>query len=82
MYVPTVVNTDSSASQALAMNKQASARTKHIDLKYHCAKDALEKGLGVLHEVISVENPAEMLTKIVELKTLKHLTRIIGLSYN
>ncbi len=56
VYVPTVVNIDSSAAQALAMNEQASARTKYINLKYHYVKDALKKGLVVLHDVISAEN--------------------------
>ncbi len=82
MYVPTVVNIDISAAHALSMNKQSSARTKHIDSKYHYVKDALEKGLFFLHNVTSAENLADMLTKILDFKTLKHLTRKIGSSYN
>ena len=54
----------------------------NIDLKYHYLKDALKREVVVLHDVISAENPADMFTKILDLKILKHLTRIIGSSYN
>ncbi len=78
MYVPTVVNIDSSAAQALAMNRQASARTKHIDLKHHFVKDALQKRLVVLRNVASAESSADMLKKVLDFKSLRHLTRKIG----
>ncbi len=35
IYESTTVQIDSSAAKALALNKQVSARNKHIDLKYH-----------------------------------------------
>ncbi len=57
--MPTVLNIDRSAAKALATNEKASVRTKYIDLKYHYSKDALKKGLVVLHDVPSDENPVE-----------------------
>ncbi len=47
MFVLNIVKIDRSTAQPLAKNKKASARPKHIDLKYHYVKDAFEKGLSV-----------------------------------
>ena len=82
VYAPTVVNIDSSAAQALTMNKQTSVKTKHIDLKYHSVKNVFKRGIVILQVAIPTENSVDMLTKILDFKTLKHLTRIIGSYYN
>ena len=81
MHAPTIISIDSSAALALAENKQASTRVKHIDLKFHFVKDALEAGQVSLFDVPTTENPADMLIKIMDPETLKDLSRLIGLSH-
>ena len=75
----TAIYIDSLAAKVLAQNKQVSARTKHIDLKYHFVKTALKNGKVVLHDVAPKDNPANMLTKVIDLPTLKHLCNIFQL---
>ena len=78
-FEATPIKIDSTAATALAMSKQVSARSKHIDLKYHFVKAALGSGLIVLNDVASKDNPADMLTKILALPVMKHLCDIIHL---
>ena len=76
---PTTVLIDSSAGKALAENKQVTARNKHIDLKYRFVNAAITSKLIVLEDVASSENPADILTKILDLPTLGHLSQLIRL---
>ncbi len=80
LYAPTVKNINSSSVQALAMNKQASTRAKHIELRYHYAEYALEKKLVVWQDLLSADNQADVSTKMLDFKTLEKLTHIIILS--
>lgn len=75
------VHIDSGVVKALALNKQVTVRNKQINLKHHVVKAAIGNGKVVLQKVDSKENPAEVLTKILDLPTLKHLSKIIQLFY-
>ena len=64
-YEATPIYLDISGAQALYMNKRVSAKSKHIDLKYHYFKAALMCGIIVLRDVASKDNPADLLTKLL-----------------
>ncbi len=78
-FEPTTVQIDSSAAKALALNKQVSDRNNHIDLKYHFVKAAIASRIIHLIDVNSENNPADLLTKIIEIPTLLHLCQITRL---
>lgn len=56
----TVISIDRSTAKVLAQNRQASARTKHIDIEYYFVKSAIENGQLVLHDVCSKHNTADL----------------------
>ncbi len=75
----TAVQMDSSAAKALALNKRVSARNEHIDLKYHFVKATLVREMIYLVDVKSENNPAAILTKLLELPTILLLSQSIRL---
>ncbi|KAL6544050.1 hypothetical protein OROGR_010547 [Orobanche gracilis] len=58
-----VVLCDSQSAIHLAKNATFHKRTKHIDVRYHWIRDALEEGLLKLEKVHTDDNGSEMLTK-------------------
>ena len=75
MYIePRTGQIDSSAAKALALNKQVSAKNKHIDVKYHFVKAALKSKIIILTVVKSADNTADMLTKVLDLPNTLHLS--------
>ncbi len=73
-FEPSTVQIDSSAAEALALNKQVSERNKHTDLKYHFVKAALKSKVIILKDVKPADNTADMLTKVLDLSTTLHLS--------
>lgn len=64
VFDATVIPIHNSAAQALPMNKQVSARSKHIDLYYSFVKDDSDSRIITLEDVPSADNATDMLTKI------------------
>ena len=56
---------DSQSAIHLAKNQVFHARTKHIDVRYHFVREILEEEEIVLQKIHTMENPADMLTKVV-----------------
>ncbi len=75
----TEVNTDSDAAFSIAVKKQVSARMKHIPLGFHFVLNFIACGEVVFLIVSSKENIADMLTKIFDFPTMKHLCDLMGL---
>ena len=63
----------------LANNSAFHSKTKHIQLKYHFIRSALEDGQLKLEKIHTSQNPADMLTKVVTKKKLRILSVSIGL---
>jgi len=78
MY-PTVMRTDSTSAISLATKEQVSARNKHIDLKVHHVRELIKKGTIMLEYTPSSHQRADVLTKIVDYKTLQRLTSYLHL---
>ena len=79
-FETTEVYMDSDAAFSILLNKQASATIKHIPLKFHFVKNCIARGEVVLLSLLSKENIADMLTKILDFSTMKHLCDLMGLS--
>jgi hypothetical protein len=58
-----VLYCDNQSAIKLGHNPVQHGRTKHIDVRYHFIREAIESGRVVLKYVSTVEMPADMLTK-------------------
>ncbi|KAE8661680.1 hypothetical protein F3Y22_tig00113725pilonHSYRG01810 [Hibiscus syriacus] len=59
---------DSQSVIHLAKNLSFHSRTKHIQLRYHFIWSLLEDGILKLEKISRAQNPADMLTKTVEMR--------------
>ena len=55
------------------------SRTKHIDVRYHWLREAIDKDELKLSKVSTNDNPADMLTKVVTHEKHKLCADIVGL---
>ena len=70
---PIQVNCDNVGAIFLSHNAKASARTKHIDIRYHFIREHVIDGLVEIVFVRSEENDADIFTKNVNKEThVKH----------
>ncbi|PON61539.1 hypothetical protein PanWU01x14_144550 [Parasponia andersonii] len=78
-YGKSTLHCDSQSVIHLAKNPVYHARTKHIQVRYHFIRSALEDGVLVLEKIPGSKNPADMLTKTVTIDKLKLCSASIGL---
>lgn len=76
---PYTVRTDSKVATALAPDKQVSARTSHIGLRFFFVKEEVDQKAVTFERVPSRDNHADMLTKFLDLQTMNHLVEIFRL---
>ena len=62
---------DSHSAIHLAKNSVFHSNTKHIQLKYHFIRSALEDGQLKLEKIHTSQNPADMLIKVVTREKLR-----------
>ncbi|GJX75044.1 putative RNA-directed DNA polymerase [Tanacetum coccineum] len=62
---------DNQSAIHLAKNSMFHKRTKHIDIRYHWIRDAIEDGMFELNKVHTDDNASDMLTKAVARENLK-----------
>ena len=74
------MDSDSTAAMSLAQNPQVSARNKHIDLKIHHVRDLIKRGVVILNYVMSENQPADLLTKIMNRRTLARMVHLLKLN--
>ena len=67
--------TDNQSVIAITKNPVISQRSKHIDIKYHFARNFIQQGNGTLQYVESNANIADMLTKPIRNEKLENMRR-------
>jgi hypothetical protein len=76
---PTPINCDNQGALKLIATGVLKAKTKHIDIKFHHARDEQEKGHVKFDYVASEDNIADLLTKALPAPRHQTLTSKIGL---
>lgn len=64
---------DNTAAMSLASSGQVSAKSKHIEVKYHHVRDLIIRGVLVLAYIPTQDQVADLLTKAVDKFTLDRL---------
>lgn len=77
--VPTTsLYTDNTAAISMALRDQISAKSKHIEVKFHHVKDMSKLGILRLHHIGTANQVADILTKPVHREDLKrHRTSLL-----
>ena len=75
-----VVLWDNESAIHLAKNSMFHKRTKHIDVRYHWIRDALEDKMFELEKVHTDDNGSDMLTKVLASEKLKICCSIVGIA--
>ena len=70
---------DSQSALHLAKNPVFHAKTKHIDIRYHFIREAIEAKQIFLEKVASEDNAADMLTKVLPTGSFTHCVNIINI---
>ena len=63
----------------LSKNSMYHSRTKHIDVRYHWLRLAIEEQMLQLKKIHTDDNVADMLTKVVPPNKLELCIRIAGM---
>lgn len=71
---------DNNSARKLAENPVYHSRTKHIDVRHHYVREALDQGILTVEHVPTTEMASDMLTKSVPAPKLKKCLGILGLS--
>ena len=80
--LPTVpFHVDNTAAISIALHRGFTARTKHIDTKYHFIRDCVQRGYITLHHIRSEYQLADPFTKPTDRNTFTTLTMLF-MSYN
>jgi hypothetical protein len=66
--IPLIFN-DNQSAQMLSNNRRFSKRTKHVELKYHFIREAIENNKVKLDCIQSEELMADLLTKVAKSKS-------------
>ena len=79
IQLPIEVNCDNVGAIFLTQNAKASARTKHIDVKYHFTRDYIVDGVVMIKFVKSEENDSDIFTKNTSRETFhRHEEKFIA----
>ena len=73
------LNSDNQSAIALARDNQYHARTKHIDIRYHFIREAVEDDRIVLAHCPTEVMPADLFTKALSRTKLENLSKLFGL---
>ena len=66
----------------LSKNSMYHSRTKHIDVRYHWLRSAIEDQLLQLTKIHTDKNVADMLTKVVSKEKLELCVKLAGMNTN
>ena len=73
----TIIREDNEGVIKMATNRFSSRRTRHVDVKHHVVRDAVESSIVRIHYVKSGEQHADVLTKALDTNTFKTHTRFL-----
>ena len=73
----TIIREDNEGTIKMANNRCSSRRTRHVDVKHHIVRDAVESGRVRTHYVESGEQHADVLTKALDINTFKTHARVL-----
>ena len=76
---PVRLYTDNKSAMDLAKNNAFHARTKHIAIRYHWIREAVERGEIALGYRRTEDQPADLFTKPHARARLQHLSALVGL---
>ena len=76
---PTVLMEDNQGAIAITKNPVGHARTKHIDIRYHYIREAVQNGIVDLLYCPSEEMKADILTKPLPRQCFKMLSEVMGM---
>lgn len=79
---PTTIHEDNQSAMAIATNPVNHNRTKHIDIKYHYIRQAVQENMVKLQYCPTSDMVADVLTKPVYTETFKRLRDRLGLIPN
>ncbi|CAH9131081.1 unnamed protein product [Cuscuta epithymum] len=74
-----IIHCDSQSAMDLSKNSMYHSRTKHIDVRYHWLREAIEEDELKLSKIHTNKNATDMLTKVVPHEKHKLCTSIIGM---
>ena len=77
-FTPISLFTDNQSFIALSNNDMSSSRTKHINIHHHYTQDQVLTGNIKLHYVVTLNNPADILTKALSPCKHVHLLDTLG----
>lgn len=69
---------DSQSAIHLSKNVVFHERTKHIDVKFHFAREIISKELVKVKKIYTNDNPADMLTKVIPVSKLKDALNLLN----
>ena len=78
-YKPTIIMGDNQGSIAIARNPVFRARTKHIDIRHHFIREALQDGVIDLHFCPTDEMVADVLTTPLPRNRFEQFCRLMGM---
>ena len=76
---PTVMMEDNQGTIAMARNPVSHARTKHIDIRYHYVREAVQKKVISLNYCPSENMTADILTKPLARGRFESLRSLMGM---
>ena len=76
---PLNINCDNQGAIALAKDNKFHARTKHIDIRYHFIREAVEDGKILVKYIPTDDNTADIFTKPLAKQKFRHFVELLGL---
>ena len=74
-----VVYCDSQSAIDLSKNATYHSRTKHIEVRYHWIRDAIEEKRFKLKKIHTDKNAANMITKVIPKQKMEFCSMLAGM---
>ena len=77
--LPLTIHCDNQGAIAWSKDNKFHARTKHIDIRHHFAREAIEDGKLSVVYIPTDDNPADIFTKLLAKGKFRQFTELLGL---